>query len=88
MLTIEDEGTLVALVWLTEVFSEKEVAELHLCARPEYHGRWLTRPVLRIGLPWLAEYDHIVAVHGDPRFKRMLNRLGFDTAAPHMNIRG
>jgi hypothetical protein len=81
------QGEWVAVCWMTPVASSAaRVGEFHLCAKPKYHGRWVTKHVLEVGRSWLSEWDYVLAVHDDPVFKGVLKRLGFDTSAQHMNI--
>ncbi|MEK9811269.1 MAG: hypothetical protein VW362_12525 [Candidatus Nanopelagicales bacterium] len=78
----------VAVVWLTPIFSHSgNVVEFHICAAPEYRGRWVTRDVLDIGIPWLNQFDYVLAVHTDQKLKSALRKLKFDTSAEHMNVR-
>ncbi len=49
-----DAGEIAALVWF-DLFSLPAIYTFHVCAAPEYYGRWLTRRVLRA--MWQMAWD-------------------------------
>ena len=78
----------VAYVWFTFVPTEGDlrVGELHACAHPRWRGRWLTRAVWRrLHAEAAQRYDRVMAIHGDPGIARILKRVGFTQASPHVH---
>lgn len=78
-----------AYVWFSPLASLGEpIVELHLCAKPQARGRWLTRPVLRslytalenTGARWC------VALVPDATLRRYLTRLGWETRGDFVNV--
>ena len=79
----------IAYVWFTGVVTDPFILELHVCANPEWHGRWLTLPVLVELLGYLyvdAEVDKLVAFHTDPGLRKVLKRIGFEDHGSFIHI--
>ena len=84
-----NQGETVGYIWLTFVYSSDEpILELHLCCHPEWHRRWLTKGVLRAGFEMILETDarYILAIHGNPVFRKVLERLGFKSLGVMVHV--
>ena len=83
LIEVEDApGDLAALLWALWIPGSDRTLDLHCCARPDYRGRWLTRPVIRglFQLPVIAHARGVIAQVPTPDIERIYRRLGFDMA--------
>lgn len=79
----------VAFVWFTGVNTDPFILELHVCAHPEWHGRWLKLHVLVELLAHLhsdVKADRLVASHPDPGLRKVLKRIGFEAHGSFTHI--
>ena len=79
----------VGYIWLSPVYStDHKVVELHLCARPEYHGRWLTPRVLRDGFQFMSDSRarYVIALHMNQEYRDLLDRLGWETHGDFVSV--
>jgi hypothetical protein len=84
-----NQGEIVGYIWLTFVASTDEpILELHLCCHPEWQRRWLTKGVLCDGFGMILESRarHILAIHADPVYRKVLERLGFTALASMVHV--
>ena len=79
----------VAFLWFTVFNQAPYTLELHACANPKWHGRWLTLPVLVELLRYLyvdVEVRQLVAFHSDPGLRKVLKRIGFEAHGSFTHI--
>ncbi len=99
----DDDNNIVVAIWFSPVFTTRQIpgslsnkpfndgvlsiVEMHLCACPEYHSKWVTKSGIDAFYNLLFEIaDVVLALETDPRRKKMLSRLGFDTSRNMVNI--
>jgi GNAT superfamily N-acetyltransferase len=83
-IAVEDGPYLACLLWMHWVAGVDRVLEIHIAARPEYHGRWLSREVLRclFNAEQVLKPRVILAQSLSPQIERLARRVGFDIIGP------
>ena len=88
-MVVKAEDEPIGYIWFTHVASEAEpIIELHICADPEFHGKWLTPRVVKHGLEVIRtlEVGHVVAFHESPPLRKALKFIGFKSYGAFINI--
>lgn len=76
----EIKGEPIGYIWFSPIASDDDnVIEMHICCKPGWEGRWLTRPVVRAGYQLIDRIGarYVVAMHDNPEYQQVLKKLGF-----------
>jgi L-amino acid N-acyltransferase YncA len=83
---VSRDGIPVGYAWLS--YLADDTVELHVCADPDEHGKVVTKRVLKTLHQMMKDTGatHVVAFHQDPKFRDMIERLGFESCGTMVHV--
>jgi hypothetical protein len=84
MTEVSRDGIPIGFMWLSRM-SDRAV-EMHACAEPAQFGRLVNKQVLAEFKKMMLDSGahHVVALHGNPVYRRLLVKLGFTSHSTYV----